>query len=180
MKFPDLWNEDMTVKHVLIPWNMKSTWVRLQHLKEPSMLRSSSVHLDLNTGSDPRTWRWCSTSAGFQCFMRLWKSSAALRQWQLLSACRISYSLSLVLLSVNQSSDKERATAAAHTPGAKKEKKERERFSQAACLPLLCPSSDYNPHPSLQNPLLSLSQRPCRDEREYAMRRLWLWTERCY
>lgn len=30
-----------------------------------------------------------------------------------------SYSLSLVLLSVNQTSDKERATAAAHTPGAK-------------------------------------------------------------
>lgn len=30
-----------------------------------------------------------------------------------------SYSLTLVMLSVNQSSDKERATAAAHTPGAK-------------------------------------------------------------
>lgn len=29
-----------------------------------------------------------------------------------------SYSLSLVLVSVNQASDKERATAAAHTPGA--------------------------------------------------------------
>ena len=145
------------------------------------MLPVSSVHLVLNAGSDPRTWCWCPVSAGFLCFTRLWECSGARRQWQLLSACRISYSLSLVLLSVNQSSDKERATAAAHTPGAKKKKKkERERFSLAACLPLLCPSSDYNPHPSLQNPLLSLSQRHCRDEREYAMRRLWLWTERCY
>lgn len=41
-----------------------------------------------------------------------------------------SYSLSLVLRSVNQSSDKEIATAAAaHTPGAKEEKKKTQRDS---------------------------------------------------
>ena len=102
------------------------------------MLPVSSVHLVLNAGSDPRTWCWCPVSAGFLCFTRLWECSGARRQWQLLSACRISYSLSLVLLSVNQSSDKERATAAAHTPGAKKKKKKKERDS--AWLPV-SPSS---------------------------------------
>lgn len=84
-----------------------------------------------------------------------------------------SYSLSLVLLSVNHSSDKERATAAAHTPGAKWE-------LEPGCLPFLCPSSDYQPHPSLQNPLLCLSQRHRTDKREYAMHRLWLRTRQCY
>ena len=96
------------------------------------MLPVSSVHLVLNAGSDPRTWCWCPVSAGFLCFTRLWECSGARRQWQLLSACSISDSLSLVLLSVNQSSDKERATAAAHTPGAKKKKRKRE--IQPGCL----------------------------------------------
>lgn len=77
-----------------------------------------------------------------------------------------SYSLSLVVLSVNQSSDKERATAAAHAPGAKKRKKKTDSAWLSA------PPLTTTLIPPFKTPLLSLSQRHWRDERECAMRRL--------
>lgn len=57
-----------------------------------------------------------------------------------------SYSPSLVFLSANQSSNKERATAAAHTPGAKLWE------SAWLSLPPRPPPSDYSPHPSHLKP----------------------------
>lgn len=89
-------------------------------------------------------------------------------------AAQNSYSLFLVLLSVNRSSDKGRKKQQQQqqlTPlGAKKWD-----FSLAVSpSPSSSSPSDCNPYPFFQNPLLSLSQRRCRDEREYAMHRLRL------